>query len=74
MAAALRGLVIGGLIVTHTICSASTVSPPRLSPRVHLLPQINFLKKGTEIPIRVHVMHSPVLDVSDHHTLLSQVN
>lgn len=73
MAAALRGLVIGGLIVTHSICTASTVSPPRLSPKVHLLPQINFQKKGTEIPIRVHVMHSPVLDVSDYCILLSGV-
>lgn len=73
MAAALRGLVIGGLIITHSICTASTVSPPGLSTRLRVLPQISFLNKGTVIPIRVHIMHSPVLDVSNHEIIITVV-
>lgn len=61
-----RGILIGGLFLSAEICHASTINAPKISPKaIKILPQFRFLKKETivNIPIRVNIVHSPVLDV-----------
>lgn len=59
-----RGILIGGLFLSAEISHASTINAPKISPKaLKILPQFRFLKKETIIPIRVNIVHSPVLDV-----------
>lgn len=59
-----RGMLIGGLFLSAKICHASTINAPKISPKApKVLPQIRFLKKETIVPIRVNIVHSPILDV-----------
>ena len=59
-----RGILIGGLFLSAELCHASTINAPKISPKsLKILPQFRFLKKETIVPIRVNIVHSPVLDV-----------
>ena len=74
MNSVIRLQIIGGLLFNAALCSSSTVTPrKRPQSMTKFPPPLRLQGKGSgnslgTIPLNVHVMHSPILDVSNWHS------